>query len=153
MSHTPSLAPQFSSSLKWGQLRSLHIWLALIFCVFRFVLVGFFLLEKFGKFSLKRSITWHKWGWTVREPHCVECRLQPFAALCLPACLAALWSLPSDGLLLFALRGYQQQDAHEFMRYLLDHLHLELQGGFNGVSRSAILQENSTLSASNKCCM
>ncbi|KAJ7425195.1 ubiquitin specific peptidase 3 [Willisornis vidua] len=55
--------------------------------------------------------------------------------------------------ILQSLRGYQQQDAHEFMRYLLDHLHLELQGGFNGVSRSVIVQENSNLSASNKCCI
>ncbi|RMB94615.1 hypothetical protein DUI87_29430 [Hirundo rustica rustica] len=55
--------------------------------------------------------------------------------------------------ILQSLRGYQQQDAHEFMRYLLDHLHLELQGGFNGVSRSVILQESSNLSASNKCCI
>ncbi|XP_074201501.1 ubiquitin carboxyl-terminal hydrolase 3-like [Camelus bactrianus] len=51
------------------------------------------------------------------------------------------------------LRGHQQQDAHKFMCYLLDHLHLELQGSFSGISCSAILQENSALSASNKCCI
>ncbi|XP_058011774.1 ubiquitin carboxyl-terminal hydrolase 3 isoform X6 [Ahaetulla prasina] len=50
-------------------------------------------------------------------------------------------------------RGYQQQDAHEFMRYLLDHLHLELQEGFNGVAHPALVPESPGLTAGSRCCV
>lgn len=54
----------------------------------------------------------------------------------------------------FVRRGYQQQDAHEFMRYLLDHLHRELQYGRNGASHAASPQDGVRLSAADgKCCM
>uniref|UniRef100_A0A674P0X5 Ubiquitin carboxyl-terminal hydrolase n=1 Tax=Takifugu rubripes TaxID=31033 RepID=A0A674P0X5_TAKRU len=46
-----------------------------------------------------------------------------------------------------SFRGYQQQDAHEFMRYLLDHLHRELQYGRNGASHAASPQDGVRLSA------
>ncbi|KAM6937534.1 ubiquitin carboxyl-terminal hydrolase 3 [Xenentodon cancila] len=53
-----------------------------------------------------------------------------------------------------SFRGYQQQDAHEFMRYLLDHLHRELQCSRNGASHPVVPQDGVRLtSAEGKCCV
>uniref|UniRef100_A0A3B4U1W5 Ubiquitin carboxyl-terminal hydrolase n=1 Tax=Seriola dumerili TaxID=41447 RepID=A0A3B4U1W5_SERDU len=53
-----------------------------------------------------------------------------------------------------SFRGYQQQDAHEFMRYLLDHLHRELQYSRNGASLQVSPQDGVRLStAEGKCCI
>uniref|UniRef100_A0AAQ4PWX4 Ubiquitin carboxyl-terminal hydrolase n=1 Tax=Gasterosteus aculeatus aculeatus TaxID=481459 RepID=A0AAQ4PWX4_GASAC len=51
-----------------------------------------------------------------------------------------------------SFRGYQQQDAHEFMRYLLDHLHRELQYSRNGASHPVCPQDGVRFStADGKC--
>uniref|UniRef100_A0AAQ5XJ29 Ubiquitin carboxyl-terminal hydrolase n=1 Tax=Amphiprion ocellaris TaxID=80972 RepID=A0AAQ5XJ29_AMPOC len=53
-----------------------------------------------------------------------------------------------------SFRGYQQQDAHEFMRYLLDHLHRELQYSRNGASHPVSPQDGVRLSTTEgKCCI
>ncbi|XP_051898378.1 ubiquitin carboxyl-terminal hydrolase 3 isoform X4 [Pristis pectinata] len=68
-------------------------------------------------------------------------------AFCPESLFYVIWKIMPN------FRGYQQQDAHEFMRYLLDHLHLELQRSYNGMTTSFILPDSSSISSSSKCCI
>uniref|UniRef100_A0A673J4R7 Ubiquitin carboxyl-terminal hydrolase n=1 Tax=Sinocyclocheilus rhinocerous TaxID=307959 RepID=A0A673J4R7_9TELE len=50
-------------------------------------------------------------------------------------------------------RGYQQQDAHEFLRYLLDHLHREMQGSKNGSPSPTLSLDQAKHTSESKCCI